>query len=500
MRHATLSPLLFALVAAALPQAAAAQGTMADQFARLQDFSASPPTIDPYLDHLLYWLSPNDSLAHLSGPPFPSPGPWHLPPDLWSYSGFCKSGSEEIGSAPRCVRSWSECFVTLVFTDGSRYSYEATRTGTVCSDGSADSFEKRSQVAELGPPSQRDWLVHVESWTHETLETRRNRVSGRSGAVADYRARAGAPVVTSGPFELDLGPGGVLDLRQNAAASGPLFLTDGPALLRCDTVLLDPGVTLVDLFAVPPIVQPGALVGDVDLPLAPYVASRSGAPFQAPVIVRNTGNVDQVLQASWSGPFCAPGSTVVTLGAHLHVELWIPCQIPPGTPVGAVAATQVQVVSQTTPGLSASAEVLVANQHPGVFRFGSGTPGCLGAHGVDVDGPVAAGGPVVALTVGANNPFGIGLWLVGDPVGGNWGTLTVPGLADLYVDPFAPWFVTEFYVADAAGTAALPLQVANDPDLRGLELVCQPVGLWLGPCNPGVLTFSSGPALGLVVQ
>lgn len=502
MKHRTPSPLLavLALVAAVLPRPAAAQGTMAEQFAQQQDFSASPPTIDPYLDHMLYWLAPNDSLAHLTGPPFPSPGPWYLPPNLYSYSGFCKSSDEEISSSPRCVRTRRECFVTFVFTDGSRYSYESTRTSTVCDDGSSDSFEKRWQVAEVGPPGQRDWVIHVEAWSFETLETRSNRVSGRAGAVVDHRARAGSPVVSGGPFELDLGPGGVLDLRQNAAAAGPLFLTDGPALLHCDTVLLDPGVALTDLFVPPPIVQPAVLLGLVELRVSPFVAHRSGGPFQVPVLVRNTGNIDQLLQLSWSGGFAAPGSTPVNLGAHLWIELWVPCQIPPGTPIGTTAATLVQVVSQTTPGLTASTAVRVANQHPGVLRFGSGTPGCLGGHGVDVDGPLEAGGPVANLTVDSNVPSGIGLWLFGDPLGGNWGTLAVPDIGDLYVDPFGPWFGLAAFVADAAGVAGLPLQMANDPDLRGFRFVCQPVGLWLGSCTPGVLTFSTGPAVRFEVQ
>jgi len=80
---------------------AAPQGTpsdtLADQFARLQDFSTSPPSIDSYLSHLLFYLEPNGSFEHLTGPPFPQPGPFYLFPGLWSYSGPTELYVDAIG-------------------------------------------------------------------------------------------------------------------------------------------------------------------------------------------------------------------------------------------------------------------------------------------------------------------------------------------------------------------------------------------------------------------
>ena len=53
----------------------------------------------------------------------------------------------------------------------------------VCSDGSRTSFRKRYQIPELGPPGNRSWLVRVESWTNENLETRRRHRAGMSALV-----------------------------------------------------------------------------------------------------------------------------------------------------------------------------------------------------------------------------------------------------------------------------------------------------------------------------
>jgi len=142
----------------------------------------------------------------------------------------------------------------------------------------------------------------------------------------------------------------------------------------------------------------------------------------------------------------------------------------------------------------------IAKEHAGVFRFGVGTPGCLGMHAVDIDGPVVVGGATAILTVTNNNPNGIGLWLFGTSVNGNYGTLPLPGPTELYIDALGTWFVTELYVADLTVVGSFALQAPSDPSLRTLRLDVQPIGLWLGPCNAGLLTFSSSQALGLQIQ
>ncbi len=485
----SLTILALGVDARATPQGSATD-TLADQFARMQDFSTSPPTIDAYLSHLLYYLEPNGSFEHLTGPPFPQPGPFYLFPGLWSYSGFCRTGTEVTSSSPRCIRKTTNCFVTLTFTDGSRYSFEDLSVTTTCDDGSSDSFQKRYHVAEVGPPGARDWIVRVESWTQETLETRKHYVRGRAGATASFQHRNGAAVVSGGPLEIDMAPGAVLDLTQNPAGNGPLFVTDGPTVLRCDTVLLDPGVVLADLFSPPPIVLPGAVVPEVGTPALQF-AYAAQFPLHVDTSIYNVGNDDLVVQVTWSGAQTAAGQSTVNVPMAQRVR--IPIQL------AAPDTVLVQATPIGAPGAAVDGAMIVANGHAGVLRYGTGSAGCLGVHDVAIDGPVAVGGSAATITVTNNNPNGIGLWLFGEPVAG-YGALYLPGPTELYVDAIAPWFVTDLYLCDAAGVGSFVFQPPADPSLRAVELVCQPLGLWLGPCNPGALSFSSGPALLLQVQ
>lgn len=49
---------------------------------------------------------------------------------------------------------------------------------------------------------------------------------------------------------------GALDLTGNSAAGGLKIIAQTEVIIRCDTILLDPGVSLVDLIAPPPVVKP----------------------------------------------------------------------------------------------------------------------------------------------------------------------------------------------------------------------------------------------------
>lgn len=477
---------------------ALAQGTMADEFARRQDFSTSPPTLGFSLNDMLEWSRPNRSYEHLTGPPFPGPRPFYLPQDLYSIFLRSKTSSYQTSSSPRCVKTEREFYVTMVFTDGSRYSFEDIEVTEVCSDGSKTSFRKRYQIPELGPPGNREWLIRVESWTSENLETRKHSVRGAGTATASFANRGGVPVITGGPLEIDMAPGGVLDLRQNAAAAGPLFTTTGPALVRCDQVLMDPGVQLSDLFSPPPIAMPAQLLFDWDFLTFGHVTARPGAPSAAPVIVANTGHVTEQFQIAWNGAFTTPGQAVVAVSAGELRQIDLPVSIPPGTPDGAVDIVQLQVTPLTRPTQAVSALLAVSSDHLGQFRYGAGSPGNNGLHTISADGPLVAGGPVVRISTVGADAGAIGLAMFGVPVNFQYGTWTIPGFPEFYVDPLGPVFLTVPLVADPSGVSTFSLQLLSAPGLRGLPLDYQSVHLYSSVQYP--FRLSSSPALSLTVQ
>lgn len=485
-----------------LPTAAAAQTTRAEDFANLQDFGAAPPTLGLALRDILWFVRPNRTYDS-SGPPFASPRP-PLPQHVVYAYARCRSGSHVTSSDPRCVKTWSDCFVWLRFDDGSDWSFEQYEETERCSDGSSNGFTKLIQVADAGPSWNRDYRVRVQSYARDDLQTsRRYGCAAGAGDTVSFAQSASRPVVSGGAFVVTIGPGGTLDLRQNAAAGGPLFATDGPALLRCDTILMDPGVTLTDLFSVPPIVLPGASLAELELGVPAFLSLDDAAPADARITLRNPGNAADTVLLSWTDTrgWFPPGQVQLSVPAGGITTFDLPVQVPPAALPGDLDVVQVQAVSQQNPGASQLRTLRIAHDPAGVFRFGAGTAGCLGPHGMDADRALAAGGPPTRVTCAQAPPGAPALWLFGVDVGPGYGTLLFPGLpAELYVDPLGALFVTAFTFADPTGTVPFALQIPANPELRALQLVAQALVLWPAPCPPGPDPVSSSPALGLVVQ
>lgn len=485
-----------------IPTPVAAQ-TWAEDFAARQDFDRAPPALGAGLRDILWFVRPNRTYDS-SGPPFQSPRP-PLPQHLTSVYARCRSGSYATSSSPRCVKTWSDCFVWLRFDDGSDWTFEQYESTERCSDGSSSRFTRIAQVADAGPPGNRDLVVHVQSYTAEQLQTSRRRgcAAGAGATVSAFAGVTSRPAVGGGSFELTVGPGGVLDLRQNAAAGGPLFVTDTPALLHCDQILLDPGVTLTDLFSLPPIVQPAALLPEIDLVVPAFLALDDGSPANARIVLHNPGNAATNLVLSWSDlrGWVPPGQTTIALPAGAIVPYDLQVQVPPAAQTGDLDIVQVRASSQQNPALVRTAELRIAHDPPGVFRFAPGTPGCQGPHGIDADRALAAGGPAQQLSCTQAAPSAPALWLFGVDVAPAFGTRQLPGLAAaLHVDPFGPVFVSVFTLASPAGIASHALQIPPNPGFQGMPLAAQVLLLWSTPCPQLQGPISSSPALGLVVQ
>ncbi|MCA8975651.1 MAG: hypothetical protein KDC98_13095 [Planctomycetes bacterium] len=499
-RRFLLAACLALVAGLAVDSRAVAQNTQADDFADLQDLIAEPPVLDSQLDGIVGWAASNGSFEHLGGPPFQAPLSQFLPAGVRDVIIKCRSGSRQISAVPRCVRYWYTCYVELVFADDSLFTFKKRIELVICNNGTTSLDDHYSMSPAVGPPGNRG-NVHLlyEQRRQGALIVHEQRLRARLGATADFQNQNGVPVVSGGPLTIEIAPGAALDLRQNAAAAGPIFITDGPALLRCDTVLMDPGVVLTDLFNFPPVVQPATLIVDEDVVLPQFCAQRSTQPGSVDAFVWNDGHVDQQLQFTWTGAFTLPGQTVVAVAAGAVQRIQIPVAIPVATPPGAAASLQLQWSSLSQPGHGGAASMLVVNEHPGQFRYGTGTPGGNGPLTIDADGPLAAGGPTVRVTSTGTDPGALGMAMLGLPVNRNYGTWMLPGFpAELYIDPQGFLFVTILLVADAAGSTTFGLQIANVAALRGLKIDCQTVHL-PGP-GQQPLVLGGTPALSMTVQ
>jgi hypothetical protein len=109
-------------------------------------------------------------------------------------------------------------------------------------------------------------------------------------------------------------PGVSIDLT-GLDGSSPICTTDTPAIIRADTILMDPGVTLNQLFSPPPQVFPGQARVDLKLTLKAYPRLQAPAPDVATYSIVSLGNTPVPVSMDWSDTlgWTPPGSAVLTL-------------------------------------------------------------------------------------------------------------------------------------------------------------------------------------------
>jgi len=123
--------------------------------------------------------------------------------------------------------------------------------------------------------------------------------------------------------------------------------------------------------------------------------------------------------------------------------------------------------------------------------YGTGTPGCSGAHTICGLGAPQVGNAAFALHTDNGPPSSLGLLLLAD--------VSSPGVdpfnlgVTLLVDLFASGTVLAGDInVDALGNADVPLPVPGDPGLAGLTINGQGLFGWLsGPCSPSPANLSS---------
>ena len=138
----------------------------------------------------------------------------------------------------------------------------------------------------------------------------------------------------------------------------------------------------------------------------------------------------------------------------------------------------------------------------GVSPFGTGTPGCTGAHTLTAANSPVIGNPAFTLRCDHGPPpgsgFGIGVFASdpdaagSDPLG--WGFL-------LHVQVTSPLLLLSAMLPDAAGVGAFALALPPDPILTGLLLYAQGVWIWSpSVCTPTPSGWSSSHGMSIVVQ
>lgn len=132
----------------------------------------------------------------------------------------------------------------------------------------------------------------------------------------------------------------------------------------------------------------------------------------------------------------------------------------------------------------------------GVRQFGVGTPGCSGAHGIDVGSAPTAGNSAFSVVVDRGPQNGLGVLLLG--LAGNVAGFD-PGLGVLvHVDPAALALFGLVLDQDGRGGVVLPLPAAVQ--YYGFGSCAQIATWWPGPCTPSPSGFSSSPGLEVHIQ
>ncbi|HKD99580.1 MAG TPA: VCBS repeat-containing protein [Planctomycetota bacterium] len=149
--------------------------------------------------------------------------------------------------------------------------------------------------------------------------------------------------------------------------------------------------------------------------------------------------------------------------------------------------------------------VVLLNRAPsprGVAPYGSGTPGCAGAHGLLANGAPTIGNAAFALTCTNAPASALGLAILAsaqDVAGSDPLRLGVLLHVDLLASTFA---IPLSFASDASGSAAAPAAIPPTPGLAGATVFAQAIWVWpaTATCDPSSAGISSSRGLALTLQ
>jgi hypothetical protein len=136
----------------------------------------------------------------------------------------------------------------------------------------------------------------------------------------------------------------------------------------------------------------------------------------------------------------------------------------------------------------------------GVQQFGTGTPGCAGAHAWLADCSPVIGSPAFAIRCTNAPPAGLGL-LAFSSVADGPGSISAGLGVRLHVQLGAPFFALGAMLADAAGEGRVQFALPPTQGLVGVAVHAQTAWLWSpATCQPTPAGWSSSPGLTITLQ
>lgn len=349
--------LVSAFVMFAPPAASAQRG---GEFHAAQDWKSEPPSLNSLVQGWVDWVHRTQAgeYERTSGPPVSDPVPPGFPSDVSETLIRRRGGSYSTTSGSvTCWTDWIETHVWLRFSDGSEFFWHDDRYDRLCSDWSGEVYHQVIGSGGYRDATSGTFRGSSRSYTRDAFNTQR-KASFRASAGTQLRlARPsiGTPILSqvADLVDITVGPGGVLDLRDQPPGSGPLVWTSAPVTIRCDTILLDPGVVISDLFQPPPIVMPSAIVHEVKVLGAPAEHVAPAEDIEHSLYLVNLGNVPETAQFSWSDSagWIMPGGTQVSsgFGAGKVQVLDLTFGVPPAVQVGEATLLATQAILTSTP-------------------------------------------------------------------------------------------------------------------------------------------------------
>ncbi len=332
-----------------------------------QDFDAAPPQLDGLVESWINWLG-HGEYERTGGQPFAGSVPPGLPPEVTDIYLNIEGGSTQRSGG--CVYTWHSRTVWIQFSDGSSFFWWSIHTELDC-PGSVEVFDNVIASGGIEDPVTGSWSGWVRSYSKENLQVqRRASLRGSATSVADLSSLSllSMPLVGTGHGDVDVtfAPGGVLDLRGYNGSGGRLFETDLPITLRCDSILLDPGVQISDLISPAPIQLPGTVVHELALLGGSPVVANEG-PSSKRLWVSNFSNapgpvsVDWIDVLGWSfgGPILLPLAPLQS--SSLQMQLLVP----PGVPAGTESPVQVSLQAGASQTLESFLITRAQNMAPG---------------------------------------------------------------------------------------------------------------------------------------
>jgi hypothetical protein len=194
-----------------------------------------------------------------------------------------------------CQKHFYQFTLIIKFEDGSEYFFEESYKSRTCPGSSWYVRHLHDQASGRSSGGHTYWRVRSllmyssSSSRLDTQETETASWMAAEGGVLELLTDEQSVISGDGTVELRAGPGGTLDLTGHDG-SAPILVTTDPVSIYADTILLDTGVDLSQLFDPPPNEFPGQNIEACTVDVVGYSCELGGGVRTAQLAVRNDSN------------------------------------------------------------------------------------------------------------------------------------------------------------------------------------------------------------------